>query len=192
LIAALKEHSHEAFSYLVSQNAAWMLGLARRILLVDNLASDCVQEAFLKAYSNIKEFEHRSSIKTWLHRIVVNQALMKNRTLNRQAEEPYEDYLPTFDKNGFLVGPINIEKENVEDILSKKQNAMLVQQAIHSLPDNFRIMLLLRDIEQLSTSEVAEILEVEASVVRSRIHRARIALRKKLEPLFQPRYLNDL
>ena len=83
---------------LVRENIEWMMGLAERMLQDRGLAEDAVQEAFINAFRGLENFESRSSLKTWLHRITVNAALTKLRQLNRFAEKPMDDNLPEFDQ----------------------------------------------------------------------------------------------
>ena len=100
--------------------------------------------------------------------------------------------MPDFDDNGFLIGPVQITDETAEQLLSKKEVAGIVRQAIDDLPETYRTILLLRDIEELSTAETADLLEIDEGAARTRLHRARTALKKKLEPLFDAKYLDDV
>ncbi len=188
----LKRGDSAAFEKAVREHAGWMLAVARRITNCNEDGADCVQEAFSIAHQKIAGFEGRSTLKTWLHRVVVNQALMKLRKRRRHPEESIDDLMPDFDDNGFLIGPIQITDETAEELLSKKEVAEKVRSAIDELPETYRTILLLRDIEELSTAETAALLEIDEGAARTRLHRARTALKKKLEPVFDAKYLDDV
>jgi len=182
----------QAFEQLVHEHAGWMLALAHRFTNCEMEAADCVQESFLTVLKNAESFQGRSTLKTWLHRIVVNQALMKIRKKTNLREESFDEYSPRYDRNGFLIGPVRISDETVEALVSKKEIAEKVQNAIRQLPDMHRVILLLRDIEGFSTAETAEALEITDAAVRTRLHRARTALKKILEPVLGATYLDDV
>jgi len=191
-VARLKRGDTAAFETIVRKNAGWMLVVARRITNCNEDAADCVQESFALVLRKVNGFEERSSFKTWLHRIVVNQALMKLRKRRRVREESIDDLMPMFDSNGLLIGPVRMANETVEDLASKNDISAKVRQAINELPDSYRTILLLRDIEEMTTAETSEVLDVPEGTLRTRLHRARNALRKKLETMFKPLYLDDI
>ena len=162
-----------------------MLATATRLLGDPALAEDCVQESFISAFNNLDRFEGRSGVGTWLHRITVNACLMKLRSRRRKAEEPIDDLLPTFDENGCRIEPAWKSTRSVEDLVAEQQVRELVMEKIGELPDSYRIVLVLRDIEELDTREVAEILDTTEGAVKVRLHRARAALKKLLEPILR-------
>lgn len=192
LIARLVRGDEEAFAIIVKAHAGWMLSLARRFTNCDADAADCVQESFAILFRKIGEFEGRSTLKTWLHRVVVNQALMKLRKKKNLREHSLEQYLPEFDGNGLRIGPVRISDESVETLVSDHEIAAKVRATIAELPDTFRVVLILRDLEGYSTAESAELLDIETGAVRTRLHRARHALKKKLEPTLGAKYLGDI
>lgn len=185
LIDGLRAGGERHAKQLVRTHVGWMRSLARRILRDDALADDCVQEAFLKAFRNIERFEGRSSLKTWLHRITVNEALMKLRALKRLDEQPIDDLLPEFDANACRIEAPWIRLATTEEIVEQESTRALVLSKIGELPDSYRIILQLRDIEEMTTSEVAEMLGISEANVKVRLHRARSALKKILEPLLR-------
>ena len=170
---------------LVSDHIAWMLVLAERILNDRALAEDAVQETFISAFRGLDKFEGRSSLKTWLHRITVNTSLTKLRQLKRRSEQPIEDLTAEFDQFGCRVEDTWSSLTPIEDVLKSDELKTKVHEAIHSLPDSYRIVLLLRDIEGYSTLEVAEQLDITEANVKVRLHRARAALKIVLEPLLR-------
>ena len=170
---------------LVRDNMGWMLKLAERLLLDKGLAEDVVQDAFLAAFRGLDGFESRSSLKTWLHRITVNAALMKLRQLKRLAEEPIEDYLPEFDQHDCRIEARWTQLVDVAAVVEDQRRSQLVRDAIAKLPDAYRVVMQLRDLEGYATAEVAEALELTESNVKVRLHRARAALKKLLEPILR-------
>jgi RNA polymerase sigma-70 factor (ECF subfamily) len=181
LLAGLRDGKQAAFETLVRQYGGRMLATARRLLKTDADAHDAVQEAFLSAFRAIDQFTGTAKLSTWLHRIVVNTALMKLRSQRRRPEESIEDLLPHFDEQGeWLTAPTGWETPS-EILLQRQETRALVRQCIARLPDTYRTILLLRDIEDLETEEVARTLGITANAVKIRLHRARQALRTLLE-----------
>lgn len=169
----------------VRENIGWMLSVAHRMLRDKTQSEDCVQEAFSNIFKNLASFRGESSLKTWMHRIVVNQALMVLRRNKRLNEGPIDDLLPVFDKRGCRVEERWTTFETPESLLEKSQTRETVTALIDKLPDNYRTVLLLRDIEEMSNSEVAELMNLTETNVKVRVHRARAALKKLLEPLLR-------
>ena len=158
--------------------------VARRIVRNDEDARDVVQEAFLSAFRNINRFAGDSRLSTWLHRIVINTALMKLRTRRRKPEESLEPLLPAFLGDGHHGEKFTAWSERADQALSRKETQAAIRQHIDELPESFRTVLLLRDIEGLSTEETARLLETTPNAVKIRLHRARQALRTLLAPHF--------
>lgn len=146
---------------------------------------DVVQEAFISAFRGLDTFQNRSTMQTWLHRITVNTALMKSRQLKRLAEQPIDEYLPEFDENECRIEAAWQAIPSTEEIISNEQHRLYIHTAINQLPDVYRVVLLLRDIEEYNTSEVAQFLDISESNVKVRLHRARAALKKLIEPLLR-------
>lgn len=170
---------------LVRENIGWMLVLSQRILNDKGLAEDTVQEAFISIFRGLDKFDGRSSIKTWMHRITVNACLMKLRKLKRLSEQPIDQYLPEFDQYYCRIELPWAELTRTEDVLQNERLRSLVLEKILLLPDAYRIVLQLRDIEEYDTREVATLLEISESNVKVRLHRARSALKKLLEPILR-------
>lgn len=185
IVVGLRSGSTAHAEGFVRSNIAWMRAVARRILRDDALADDCVQEAFVKAFGKIDGFEGRSSLKTWLHRITVNEALMKLRVRKRLGEQSIDALLPEFDENGCRIEASWSSLATSEEIVERESTRALVLSKIGELPENYRIVLLLRDIEELETAEVAKLLNISQSNVKVRLHRARAALKRLLEPLLR-------
>jgi RNA polymerase sigma-70 factor (ECF subfamily) len=171
------------FEELVRNNIGWMLGLAGRILGDDDLAKDAVQLAFSKIHLNVDQFEGRSQPKTWMHRIVVNEALMILRKKKRANEQSIDHLLPSFDVRGMRVPDPHVTVETSETVLRSKQTVSIVRELILELPDAYRVVLQMRDIEEMTTTEVSNFLEITEANVKVRLHRARTALKSLLEPM---------
>ena len=157
-----------------------LLSVARRYLRSEEDARDAVQEGFVAAFRAIARFEGGSSLSTWLHRIVINACLMKLRSSRRRPETSIEDLLPKFDESGHRVAEPEEWRESAETALQRSQTRRRVREAIDRLPEAYRSVLMLRDIEELSTAETARMLNVTENAVKIRLHRARQALRTLL------------
>lgn len=183
LLARLQTGDKEAFAELVQQYGGRMLVVARGILRHEEDAADAVQDAFLSAFKALDRFESQSSLSTWLHRIVVNASLMRSRSRSRRRLYSVEELLPTFDSSGHHAEPVCRWSESAFDQLVRDESKRQIRECIEQLPDDYREVLILRDIQQLDTDEVATILKVNSGVVKTRLHRARQALRTLLTPL---------
>ncbi|MGH7856239.1 MAG: sigma-70 family RNA polymerase sigma factor [Candidatus Binatia bacterium] len=185
LLAALRAGEEGAYRELLTLYGGRLLAVARRILRNEEEARDALQEAFLQAFRALPRFEGQSRISTWLHRIVVNAALMKIRSKKARPEEPIEPLLPTFQVDGHSTVDFREWEDGAERQLERTETRQLVRAAIERLPDTYRNILILRDIEELDTAEVAELLGITANAVKIRLHRARQALRGLLDPHFR-------
>jgi len=161
-----------------------MLRTARRLLSNEDDARDAVQDAFLSAFRSIEGFQGASRLSTWLHRIVVNAALMKLRSKRRKPEQSIDELLPEFLEDGHQTPRSAKWNEPYAD-LERRETHALVRHCIDQLPDAYRTVLMLRDIEELDTGETAELLGVSPNAVKIRLHRARQALRTLLDPHFR-------
>lgn len=168
---------------MVREHGGYLLSVVRRFLRNEDDARDCVQETFIQAIRKIDSFERRSSLRTWLHRIAVNQALMTLRRRKRKAEESIDDLLPDFDGNGCRIEPSWRFDEPLDVVMERAEVRDLVRQAILQLPETYRIVLMLRDIEGYDTAEVAALLDTNVGVIKTRLHRARAALKRLLAPV---------
>lgn len=180
LIERLRAGDDGAFAELVSTHTGRMLVVARRVTGSEADAEDAVQEAFISAFKNIEQFDGRSTLGTWLHRIVVNAALMKRRRKRSRPETSIEQLLPQFD-DGF-----HREKPQSLEVVTNGGGGSIVEReavmaALDELPDEFREVIVLRDVEGLDGKSAAESLGISDSLVRQRLYRGRQALMKLLE-----------
>jgi RNA polymerase sigma-70 factor (ECF subfamily) len=181
LVARLRAGDDNAFEQLVRTQGGRMLAVARRFLSEAD-AEDAVQDAFVSVSRSIGSFEGQARLSTWLHRIVVNAALMKLRTRKRAAEDSIEDLLPRFLEDGHMTDPAAEWRESAQDALERREVREWVRASIQRLPEPYRAVLLLRDVEDRDTAETASLLGISAGNVKVRLHRARQALRALLDP----------
>ena len=182
LLERLRGGEEAAFEELVRAYGGRMLAVARHFLPGEEDARDAVQDAFLSAFRSIGRFEGQARLSTWLHRIVVNAALMKLRTRRRKPEQSIEELLPGFLEDGHLAQPALEWRKAAEDPVEREQLRALLRESIDRLPEGYRNVLLLRDIEELDTEETARMMNISVAAVKTRLHRARLALRGLLEP----------
>lgn len=180
LIYRLQQGEDGAFEILVRQYGGAMLAVARRMLRNEEAAKDVVQDAFLQAFRAINRFREDSRLSTWLHRIVVNAALMRMRSASRRPEQSIDELLPQFDDHGAHVEPVGALPVDAEEALASSQVRAQVRACIAELPEQYRAVISLRDFEELSTAEVATVLGISENAVKIRLHRARQALRTLL------------
>lgn len=176
LIIRLRSGDEQAFEAMVRTFGGRLLAVARRFVHNEGDAQDIVQSAYLSAFRGLEQFEGNSRLSTWLHRIVVNTALMRIRSWRRKPEESIDALLPAFQEDGHHVQQFSEWSAPADQLLERKETRATVRACIEQLPENYRTVLLLRDIEELSTQEVAETLTMTPTAVKVRLHRARQAL----------------
>lgn len=179
-IDRLKAGEASACEALARQYGGAMLAVAKRYMRDEDQARDVVQDAFLQAFRAIDGFRAEARLSTWLHRITVTTALMKLRTRRRRREDSIEDMLPNFTEDGHWAEPRRDWDEAPEDALGRRQTRELVRRCIDRLPESYRTVLILRDIDDVDTREAAEALGISETAVKVRLHRARQALRELL------------
>jgi RNA polymerase sigma-70 factor (ECF subfamily) len=185
LLEALRRGEESAFERMVRVHGGQMLSIARRFLGNEEDARDAVQDAFISAFKSIDQFEGKARLATWLNRIAINASLARLRQRQRKQGPSIDELLPKFLEDGHPEAPAAEWRESAETAVQLKETRSLVREAIDQLPDTYRTVLLLRDIEGLETEEVARMLGVTGGVVKIRLHRARQALRSLLDPLFR-------
>ena len=176
LLERLRRGDDAAYELLVRTHGGRLLAVARGLLRNDEDARDAVQSAYVSAFKGIKSFKGGSQLSTWLHRIVVNESLMKLRSRRRKPEESLEPLLPAYLEDGHHVEDFTEWAAQADRLLEQKQSHQAVRAAIGELPESYRTVLMLRDIEEMSTEEVAAQLGVTPNAVKIRLHRARQAL----------------
>jgi RNA polymerase sigma-70 factor (ECF subfamily) len=182
LLAALRAGEESAYQRLVVEYGGRMLSVSRRFLRNEEDARDALQDAFVQAWKGLPRFQGHCALGTWLHRIVVNASLMRLRSRKSHAEESIEPLLPRFLEDGHAANPSVQWEESCDRLMEREEVRALVRAAIDRLPDTYRTVLLMRDIEEMDTAETAEALGITENAVKVRLHRARQALRELVDP----------
>ncbi len=174
----------DAFEALVVRYQHRVFRLACR-LTSETDAPDVVQDAFVQVYRNLSTFRGGSQFSTWLYRIATNAALMCRRSRSRRPAESLDEFLPRFNDEGRLAETPDALRiaSQIDELLDRQALAKKAQAAIERLPDLYREAFVLRDLEELSTADVAQIVGVEPATVRQRVHRARLMVRGYLTEL---------
>lgn len=181
LLARLRAGDQNAFADVVRMYGGRMLAVTLRLLRNQADAEDAVQDAFISAFRSLDKFEGHSRLSTWLHRIAVNAALMKLRKASRLGEVQLGDLLPEFLPDGHARRRARRLIQSPDADLQNEDVRRVVQKKIDELPDAYRTVLILRDIEGLDTRQSAEMLGLTEAATKVRLHRARQALRTLLE-----------
>lgn len=176
LLEGLRRGDNAAYDSFVRQHTGRAIAVARRLLRNEDDARDAVQDAFLQLFRSIESFRGDANLSTWLHRVVVNAALMKLRSASRRPETSFDELLPVFDEDGHHADPMQVAPLSAEAMIDRQQQHAMVRACIAQLPDQYRAIITLRDFEELDTGEVATLLGITENAVKIRLHRARQAL----------------
>jgi RNA polymerase sigma-70 factor, ECF subfamily len=178
LVTEAKNGQYEAFEELVNRYEKKIYRLGLRLTGNKEDAEDVLQETFLKAYEHLPDFRQDSRFYTWLVRIAVNEGLMRLRKLRSDKSEPMEDMV----SGDGQVTPREFRdwKPNPEQSMQQKEMEELLMKAAQALPPSLRTVFLLRDMEELSTEEAANLLHLTTGAVKARLFRARMQLREEL------------
>jgi RNA polymerase sigma-70 factor (ECF subfamily) len=187
LVAAAKGGDLAAFEELVNRYDRKIFRLAQNITQNREDAEDVMQDAFLKAFAHLKEFQGDSRFYTWLVRITVNEALMKLR--KRRPNQVSLD-APVESEDDLMPREVEDWGPTPEQRYAQTELHQILSDVISELDPSFRIVFVLRDIEELSTEETAQMLELSVPAVKSRLLRARLKLRQRLNKYFQRSALN--
>ncbi len=185
LVQAAKAGDVGAFEDLVRRYDRNVFRIAQHITQNREDAEDVVQEAFLKAYGNLAQFQGQSKFYTWLVRIVVNEALMKLRRRRPERMVSLDEDVKTEDDS--VPREVADWAPNPEQLYTQVELHDILSRTIQGLPPSFRTVFVLRDVESLSTEETAEALGLSIPAVKSRLLRARLQLRERLSRFFQKR-----
>lgn len=186
LVAALRDGQEWAFEAMIRMYGGRLLAVARRVCGNEEDARDVLQSAYLSAFRSLSGFEGVCQLSTWLHRIVVNTALMRLRSKRRKPEDSIEALLPSFQEDGHHVEQFSDWAMSPDRLLERDDVRAAVRSCIAQLPESYRQVLMLRDIEELSTEDVATLLNATPNAVKVRLHRARQALSTLLRREFIP------
>ena len=181
LVAMALARDVRGFRAIMRRYNRRLFRIARGILRDDAMAEDALQEAYLKAFRHLGDFEGASAFSTWLTRIVMNEALARLRKARRTPEVPVDTM-----QGRILDFPTGSPIDNPETSMAQRQILKLVEEATDNLPEEFRLVFIARVIEEMSVEETAEMLSLKPETVRSRLHRARALLRRQLDAMIGP------
>lgn len=179
LIEQFKNGSIDAFEEIVSRYETKAYNLAMRFTRNQEDAEEVLQDVFSTIYRKIDSFQGKSAFSSWLYRIIVNAAFMKLRKRKQHKTVSLEDLSPTV-KQQCLDGD-GVFRTRSDNLSVNRELRDVLQNAINRLPEQYRAVFVLRDVDGLSNQEVGEILELSVPAVKSRLHRSRLMLRKKLQ-----------
>ncbi len=164
----------------MERNNGRLYRVARGVLKNDSDAEDAVQDTYLKAYTKLREFRGESSLSTWLTRIVLNEALMRLRQSRRTAEvtKTFEQETQSAQIVRF---PGMAQGLDPEKQAATREVSRIIERAVDGLPIEFRVVFIMRCIEEMSIEETAEQLAIPEATVKTRLHRARALLRRALD-----------
>ena len=188
LLARARRHDKAAIRTLVRHHNRRLFRVARSILKDDWEAEDAVQEAYVKAFTHLDDFQEKSKFSTWLTRIVVNEALGRLRKRRPTADlfADIDTVAASDDEARIVPFPLAASQPDPERAMAQTEIHALLEKAIDALPDPFRIVLVARVIEEMSVEETAEMYGLKPETVKTRLHRARALLRDDLEQKFGP------
>lgn len=174
LVERAQKGDVSAFSELVKRYERYVLNLVYRTLGRAEDAEDIAQETFVKAYLNIRKFKGESKFSTWLSKIAINLCMDKVRERSNREENLEEGVWLTIPQSSYYSPEETVERLEIQD---------KIKNAVSSLPEDLRMVFILREFEDLSYQEISEMLNIPIGTVESRLHRARMKLRSLLKDL---------
>lgn len=182
LLEGARQGRADAFGALVRRHDRYLYRLARSILRDDQEAEDVVQQTYLKAFTKIGDFRGEATLRTWLTRIALNEALRRKRRQHRQVELGEIDTARERVRSQIYLTPM--AQATPEGEVARGQIRRMLEHAIDDLPLAFRTVFVMREVEEATVEETANVLGVKAETVRTRLHRARNMLRERLGEQF--------
>lgn len=185
LVGRAREGDDQAFNELMERHQGRVYAHALRLMGNPQDAEEVLQDTFLQAFRNLGKFEERSRFSTWIYRIATNEALMRLRKARRKREVFLEDHLG---RDGEL--PRHAIREFVRSTLDEvedRERMRILADLLAEMPEDYRVVFTMRDMDGLSNAEVAEVLGISVAAVKSRLHRSRLYLRDRLALLFEGR-----
>jgi RNA polymerase sigma-70 factor (ECF subfamily) len=177
--------SKPTIEQVVRDQAPRIYNLARRILGNDADAEDVTQDVLLQVVRKLDTFRGESALPTWLYRITVNAALAHRRKRAAREENRARDPLEHFGEEGSHPGPVRQWSVQPDQAILDRETKELIERAIADLPEVYRVVYVLADVEGLPNAEIADMLELSVPAVKSRLHRARLLMRDALAPHFE-------
>lgn len=184
LVEDIKNGDLKAFDKLVELYQKKIYGLSFNLTHNQMDSQDITQEVLLTIFRKIHTFQGRSAFSSWLYRITLNAVYMRLRSKKKQKTFSIEETLPQFNGAGYSQEKIQDWSQNTESLLFSNEMKEVIQKAVDLLPEKEKVVFILRDVEELSTEKVSAVLDLTVPAVKSRLHRARLFLRKKLSTYF--------
>jgi RNA polymerase sigma-70 factor (ECF subfamily) len=181
IVAELKAGSEDAYAWLIGEFHQPIYSLVYRILTDPVDAADTTQEVFLKVFRGIKHFHGQSSLKTWIYRIAVHEASNRRRWWFRhKAKETSMEPLDNTPESSSVRAALIDESQSPFDCAAHEEVRARVERELRRIPEPYRSTVILRDLEDMSYEEIAEVLEISLGTVKSRLTRGREALKRRL------------
>ncbi|MFQ5450532.1 MAG: RNA polymerase sigma factor [Nitrospinaceae bacterium] len=185
LVRQFQKGNLEAYEKIVERYQKKIYVLSFNLTRNPMDAQDVVQDVLLTIFKKIDTFQGKSAFSSWVYRVTLNATYMKLRSKKKEPNISLDDLLPNYNGSGYQQEKIQDWSENTESLLFTNETKEVIQKAVDQLPEKEKVVFLLRDVEGLSTEKVSEILELTVPAVKSRLHRARLFLRKKLSNYFE-------
>ena len=187
LVAMARQGGENAIRTLIKRNNQRLFRVARGVVRDDTEAEDIVQETYVKAFTSLGSFRGDAMFSTWLTRIALNEALGRARK-RRPTAELSELETAASVESSVIMFPTSLKTQGADSELGRKEVREFIEKAVDDLPDAFRVVFILRDIEDMSTEETAAQLSLKPETVKTRLHRARrlmrTAMKKRLATTF--------
>jgi RNA polymerase sigma-70 factor (ECF subfamily) len=189
LVERARAKDEVAFEELIGRYEDKLYRLAMRFVRNETDAQEILQDAFLSAWRNLPTFEGRAQFGSWMYRVTVNAALMLLRSRNRHPEVAVDDVEPSAlneaaSEGGQMMRSSSDWSQRPDEQLQSEELRKHIQTSVDALPDGLRTVFLLRDVEEMSTEDTAEMLDLSVPAVKTRLHRARLALREAIGRYF--------
>jgi RNA polymerase sigma-70 factor (ECF subfamily) len=180
LLRLAREGDPAAFRILIRRHDRYLYRIARSVLLDDHEAEDIVQETYVRAFTRLVDFRGDASLSTWLTRIALNEARQRHRRRHRVVSLDILDSTSGHPDAQIHRSPMIAPDQDPERATAQHQIRILLERAIDDLPEAFRTVFVMRDVEEASTEETAFVLGIRQQTVKTRLHRARRMLREAL------------
>ncbi|MBI4383220.1 MAG: sigma-70 family RNA polymerase sigma factor [Nitrospinae bacterium] len=188
LVRELQAGKKEVFDEIANLYQRKIYSLSFNLTRNQMDAQDITQDVLLTIFKKIDTFQGKSAFSSWVYRITLNASYMKLRSRKKEQYVSLDDALPSFNGAGFQKEKIRDWSESTESALFVSETREVIERAVEQLPEKEKVVFLLRDVDGLSTEKVGEILDLSVPAVKSRLHRARLFLRKKLSNYFDEYY----
>ena len=185
LVREFQAGNLEAYDKIADIYQKKIYGLSFNLTRNQMDAQDVTQEVLLTLFRKINMFQGKSAFSSWVYRITLNASYMKLRSKKKEPNISIDELMPSFNGAGFQQEKIQDWSENTESLMFTNETRDVINKAVDLLPEKEKVVFLLRDVEGLSTEKTGEILDLTVPAVKSRLHRARLFLRKKLSYYFE-------